>query len=252
MAPTTKGARAQSIDTRSVLDALSGLDQIRDADPRGKVIVSYSDGKESRTCMDLAVRSFGADRVLAFHMYFVPDLSFIEEGLAAAEARWGLKTPILRVMHWSTAAEIRQSTYCIPSPELLARLAGVQGLGDIYKIVRAKLGNWPIVVGGKDGDGVWRRWMLSKPVFSWEGNRIHYPLRRWTTTSVRAYLVNRGIGVPDSAKKDGSGVDLNWRSLLWLYDNHPEDFARVARVFPFVSTVPARRTFYPGAYEHAA
>lgn len=250
MAPKIPEAtRPHAIDTKSVLSALAGLDEIRDADPKGKVIVSYSDGKESRTCMDLAVRSFGVDRVLAFNMQFIPGMPLLEAKLRTAEARWKLPTPIMRVMHWGTADEIRRSTYCIPSPELLDRLAPITGLGDIYRIVRAKLGNWPIVMGGKAGDGVWRRWMKSKRVFSWEHNRIHYPLWNWTSTSVKAYLVSRGIGVPASAKDDGSGFDLHWRSLLWLHDNHPEDFAMMARVFPFIVSVPARRTFYPKAYE---
>lgn len=59
------------------------------ADQHESVIVSYSDGKDSRVVMDLCVRLFR--RVEAFFMYFVPGLECEQIGIAQAERRWGVK-----------------------------------------------------------------------------------------------------------------------------------------------------------------
>jgi hypothetical protein len=50
--------------------------------------------------------------------------------------------------------------------------------------------------------------------------------------------------MPDGSGLNASGVSLIPAELLWIYDNHPNDFKKVCEYFPYAEAVVWRRTFY--------
>lgn len=239
------------VTSRDITAALGELEVARDQHRERGVIVAYSDGFDSRAVMDLCVRVWGPANVRAFFMYFVPGLRCVEPGIAAAARRWRLAEPILQMPHWAFTREVRAGTYRLTTQEELDKLPELS-LADCYRYARAKLGDLPIAHGGKASDGLWRRRSFGKKSTSWEGNRILYPIKSWRRAHVKAYLKLRGIPFPDQGNDRAFGVGLDWRSLLFLHDSYPDDFEKIARWFPMVHTVPARRKLYPGEYERAA
>lgn len=244
-------SQPEVVTSRDITAALGELEMARDQHREPGVVVAYSDGFDSRAVMDLCVRVWGAGNVRAFFMYFVPGLDCVERGITIAERRWRLETPILRMPHWAFTREVRAGTYRLTTHEELASVPELS-LTDCYKYARAKLGDLPIAHGGKSSDGLWRRRQLTMKSATWERNKILYPIKTWRRAAVKAYLKLRNIPFPDQGNDRAFGVGLDWRSLLFVHDHYPADFAKIARWFPMIHTVPARRTFYPGAYERAA
>jgi phosphoadenosine phosphosulfate reductase len=208
------------------------------------VLVAYSDGKDSRVVMDLATRYF--KRVEGFYMWFVPDLEYINAGLAQAEKQWGVK--IHQFPHWSSITAMKNGVYCNPwwgrddVPDI--------ALADIYSYAMIETGIPLILTGAKKADSGWRRRFL-KNTSHWE--RIAYPLADWTKFDVLAYLRGRGIPLPDnSAGGTASGVALVPHELYWIYDNHPADFWKMAEYFPYIEALIWRRKFYGTEEQRAA
>jgi predicted phosphoadenosine phosphosulfate sulfurtransferase len=90
----------------AIEDAVSALRGARSTTSR--VLVAYSDGKDSRVVMDLAARHF--DHVEGFFMYFAPDLQCTIDALDAASRRWGVK--IHMIPHWSACMAMKYGAYC--------------------------------------------------------------------------------------------------------------------------------------------
>lgn len=74
-----------------------------------------------------------------------------------------------------------------------------------------------------------------------------YPVWKWTTTDVIAFLRVKRIPLPprlcklDAADQRGTagfGLDIN--SLLFIHDHYPEDFHEISRFFPYVGAVIER------------
>lgn len=190
------------------------------------VLVFYSGGKDSLAVMDLCVRSFR--RVIGVHMDFVPGLAVMEERLDLARRRWGVEfyfTP-----HWMLSDFLRLGVYCNPVPGV-----GHVGLPDVFAHVRKETGIPLIAHGGKLSDGLWRRWKMA----TGRDEDLIHPLSHWNKYEVLAYLKAREI--PAAEKFD---LDLGTANLLWLYDNHPEDFRRVCQFFPHAEAVIHRREWY--------
>ena len=64
-----------------------------------EVIVAFSGGKDSCVTLDLCTRFF--DKVYAFFMYQVPNLSFQERTIQHYEKRYGIE--VLRIPHFETS-----------------------------------------------------------------------------------------------------------------------------------------------------
>ena len=199
------------------------------------VLVSYSDGKDSRVVMDLCVRSFS--RVEAFFMYLVPGLECQALGLQEAERRWGVT--IRHYPHPLAGKLLRAGVYCDPAHDDLPEMK----LHDVYGLAMADTGIEVIATGAKRSDNRWRRAFMK-----WtESAQVLQPIAGWSKPDVVGYLHVRGIPVPPSSEKSATGVDLSTVSLLWLHDTFPADFRKLCEVFPYAEAVVWRRRFYHAA-----
>lgn len=71
-----------------------------------------------------------------------------------------------------------------------------------------------------------------------------YPLIGWQKLDVIAYINANNLWLPGSSGRNATGVDLSTPSLLWLHDNHPNDFKRMEHVFPYIRAVVERRRMF--------
>lgn len=199
-------------------------------------LVAYSGGKDSLAVMELCARTFR--RVLPFFMYLVPDLACVNEQLDYCKERWGVK-PLL-YPHWCLFRDLKRGMYAdehwsrqkLPDIKLL----------DVYSLVRHETKTNLLATGAKESDSTWRRKVYFASTKHWDW--ALYPLQKWNKFDVVAFLKTAGIPLPDSSNRQATGIDLSTPSLLWLHDNHPDDFQKLLRVFPFAETVVWRRKFH--------
>lgn len=211
------------------------------------IIVSYSTGKDSMILMDLCAKVFR--RVVALHMYFVPDLQYIEGGLNYARGRW--KCEVMQLPHWLYYKAIRENQYCnYSNAEQFAEVS----LSDVYKYAMQETGIRLVATGARKSDGLWRRrWMKNiRKTANYEG--VIFPLEDWLRIDIQAYMKANAIPQPElssTGRGDATGISTDNDSILWLYDRHPDDFERMRRVFPHIGAVVARREMYGIGNHHS-
>lgn len=204
------------------------------------VCVAFSGGKDSLCVLDLCVRTF--PRVEAFFMYFVPGLSFIEKQLEYARQRYHVT--IRQYPHWAVVGAMQSGAFC-PNHYRYDLLEWK--LHDVYSLAMFDSDTRLIATGAKRTDSLWRRKMLK----SW-GDRadVIYPCIGWNMFDILGYLKAQDIPLPDASGPVASGVDLATSELLFMYDHHPEDFAKIARCFPYIKAVVYRREWFGiGSYK---
>lgn len=219
--------------TTALKETLNLLKQAREKS--SAVVVAYSGGKDSICVLDLAMRTF--ERVECFFMYFVPGLECVETMLDWARERYGVK--INQYPHWVLSKAIRDGVYC----NNFSTVDDLEDwkLRDVYNLAKADTGIPMIMTGAKRADSLWRRRQMG----TWgKSDDVVYPVAGWNKFDVLGYLKGGGLPVPDSSGKAATGIDLSMPSLLWLNDNHPRDFQKLCRVFPYAEAVVWRRKWY--------
>jgi 3'-phosphoadenosine 5'-phosphosulfate sulfotransferase (PAPS reductase)/FAD synthetase len=199
------------------------------------VIVGFSGGKDSWCCLDLCMKVF--KNVTAFFMYLIPDLECVEVELNKARQKYGIT--ILQYPHWLLFRCIKYGTYC-DGHWKNSQAIWEPKINDIHKAVIADTGINLICQGAKEADSMWRRRYFTINKFE----QIIYPLKKWQKIDVLSYLKINNIPLPDSSGKNATGVDLSTPSLLWLYDNYPNDFKKLLQFFPYAEAVVKRREYY--------
>jgi 3'-phosphoadenosine 5'-phosphosulfate sulfotransferase (PAPS reductase)/FAD synthetase len=197
------------------------------------VIVSYSTGKDAMVVLDLAKKC--AKRVEVFFLEHVPGISFIEEGLAWAEARWNVK--IKRYPHWLRSKLRAEGCFCFHSPLHTPQIS----LYDIYAVARQDFGIELVVTGAKKADSMWLR---QKAEFKFASDKLKAPILDWSTRDVLAYLKTNNLPLPENDGRRSGGIDLSFECVTNLYDNWPEDYARLLAIYPFAGAIIARRRFF--------
>lgn len=200
-----------------------------------EILVGFSGGKDSLCTLDLCVRHFS--RVVPFFTYLVDGLEVMESRLAVAKQRYGLD--VLRYPAAGLFDALKRGVYC--HDLTWHRKLSVPSFADLVDLVRHETGIRLLATGERQNDYAIRGARIRANKVE-ESNRV-YPLAKWNKFDSLAYLKVRGLPVPES-HRDSGGVDLTTPSLLWLYDNHPQDFERLCRVFPFARAVVKRRELY--------
>lgn len=198
-----------------------------------KILIAYSGGKDSLVVLDMCSKIF--KHIICFYMYIVPGLSIIEQQMKYARDRYGVE--IIQYPHWVLSLYFKRGIYCNPHhkydniPDLTPN--------DIFALAREDTGFWLIATGQKRSDTLWRKRNLSSETIG-----VINPLKDWNKFEVLAYCKLHNIPLPDAAKGNVSGIDLSERTLLWLYDKHPEDFKKILKLFPFAEVPIYRRKYY--------
>jgi len=198
------------------------------------VLVAYSGGKDSLVVLDLCKRTF--QRVEAFFMYLLPGLASVEAALGWASDTYGVR--IHQYPHWLLSRVLKHGVYCNPwhghddVPSFT--------VNDVYQIAMLDTGIPLVATGAKAADSGWRRRHLTTAARA----DVITPIKTWNKLEVLAYLRARGLPIPPSSGRPATGIDFSTPSLCWLYDTYPQDFARLAEVFPYVEAAIWRREWY--------
>lgn len=211
-----------------VTDTLKILRDVR-ASGVDHVAVSYSGGKDSIAVLDLCSQVF--PKVSAWFQYIVEGLEVEEVNLRFAEKRYGIE--ILRLPSPALIKMMRVGYY-MPKPINFRRNWTFQ---DVIKTVRSTTGASLLAFGHRMDESLQRRGMLSEmepyPEYSERLQKL-YPLARWNSKGVYAYMRSRKIPIPENLGRfDTSGVSLGTDTLRILRDQHPDDYQKVLNVFPF-------------------
>lgn len=214
-------------DTAKIYDGLAAKSD--------KCCVMFSGGKDSLVVMDYATRYFKRENIAAYFMEIVPGLKVLQQPLDEAEGRFGVE--IKRLPHWLSSRILRTGAYCnkdVSIPEW--------GLNDVYAAAMEDAGTDCVITGARAADSPTRR----RYIGAHKGLKDHivYPIVGWVKQDVLGYLKMRKIPLPDSSGANATGVDLSTRSLLWLYENHKEDFDNMADYFPYIEAIVVKERLY--------
>lgn len=216
-----------------VIATLHQLQALKEDDEN--ILVSYSGGKDSLVVLDLVCRVF--QKATCFFMYFVPDLKVEEDQVFRSIKNYNAE--LLLYPHWSYFQIKKDGVYGWNDSDDIPEIK----LSDIYAMVRDDTGIKNIVTGAKKSDSLWRRINISQAQQG-EYQDTYNPIEDWSLYDVAAYLKYHNIELPEGSGHSNSGIDLSMRSILWLYDNHREDYNTIAEYFPFVGAIVYRREFY--------
>lgn len=204
-----------------------------------RIVVAYSGGKDSIATLDMCIKTFGKENVDCFFMYLIPGMECVERELDRARQRWGVR--IRQYPHWILHKLLTNGAYGTAWFQRDDIQLFEWKLQSIYAVAMADSGATIIGHGAKKSDSRWRK----KQLGTWgKQDYMLYPLIGWRKPDVLAYLQINKLWVPDSSGTNATGIDLTPPSLLWLHDNHPNDFAKLAVPFPYIWAVVYRRKFY--------
>lgn len=218
----------------TILDETLGI--LREArEKSSSCLVSFSGGKDSLVVMDLCLRVF--DRVEAFFMQLVPGLECVERPAIEAAEKFGV--PLHMTPHWIAFRLLKGGMYCF-EPQSRDAWPDVK-LRDIYTSIIEETGIPLIATGAKRTDSLWRKRHLDSTK-GW--TEVVNPVVAWSKHEIVSHLTSRGWAVPKGDSGDGAGADLSRPAVLWMHDNHPEDFKLLEEHFPFVRSIVMQREWF--------
>ena len=212
-----------------------------------KIIVSFSGGKDSLVMMDCVAKVFS--NIKAFYLYFIPDLNIDKMLYDKFQASYP-DVELFKCIHPQTIA-YKQYGYMCDSYNTTNRKPKVDFL-NTHTYIKQQLGYEWISIGWRQSDGLNRRIALR----TYENHAIQpdtkkvYPLSIWNKKDIFAYAQANRIILPDYATRDaakrktGFGIGLDYDSLSYMKDNHPADYAKIRKVFPYCEVVFKTKEMY--------
>jgi 3'-phosphoadenosine 5'-phosphosulfate sulfotransferase (PAPS reductase)/FAD synthetase len=155
------------------------------------------------------------------------------------EDRYGVKP--IQILDWRVMNAIRTGVWCDEFTDL-AEMDLKRALAYTMEVAGCDL----LASGMKEADGTQRRQFFGNIRDSSDKvwTRLILPLRRWQIKDVRGYLEANNIPLPQSSGRTTSGVGTDHDSICWLHDQHPDDFKKYCRWFPYAQAVIERRKLY--------
>lgn len=223
----------------------------------GRVLVSFSGGKDSVGVV-LNLKKYFPEMHL-YHMYIVPDLRLVEEGLTYYERLWGVR--ITRLPHPEFCAALRDGDWQPWHRRPLIDRWGpeVSTFDELAREVRRDLG-WskrvPQAVGIRADDSIFRAASLKRSGIYQRSRHVCYPIFDWTRHRLREELIQSQTRLPPEYAFFGrsfSGDGFDYKFIKPLIDNYPDDFERMVQWFPLLKAEYYRYQFqYTRAREAAS
>jgi phosphoadenosine phosphosulfate reductase len=202
-----------------------------------EVAVAVSGGKDSVAVLDVCCKNF--QRVEAYFMYFIPDLSFQEKYLQYLENRYGIR--ILRLPHWALSHMFRDCIFRHATRQ--ARDTKLVRIKDVECYVRNKLHVEWIATGEKCRDSLERNTQIMQADGINVSRHRIWPIAWWTHYDVFSYLSLQGI-LPSPEYRitaDGKSFGSLWgEQIAPIAEHFPEDFERIKKVFPLIEAQVVR------------
>ena len=211
------------------------------------VLVAFSGGKDS-IAAELALQEAGVETELA-HMYLVPGLKFVEDGLARLEDQLGKR--IRRYPHPSLWRWLTE--YVFQPPERIGTIeaTGVRtyDYAGLWKMVKKDAGlpqdTW-VADGVRAADSIVRRASFTRHGLMKFDSRKVSPIADWLKAETLGIIERHGVDLPVDYQWFGRSFDgLDYRFLGPLRDNAPDDYQRVLDWFPLAELEVLRHEGFP-------
>jgi hypothetical protein len=201
------------------------------------VIVSYSGGKDSLVVLDQCVKA-GFTQIVCMYYYLIPGIKVVEKQLQYARERY--KVEVLEYPSPLILTLLKSGMYSDPSLRL-DRIPQWH-VDDIEEMCRADTGIKLIATGHKKSDAMGQG--LSNAVWANKKENQVQPIINWNKFHLLSYMKAHNIPMPESDGRNSSSMDLHPKNILWLHDNHYEDFVTFEKVFPYIRAIVKRREWY--------
>lgn len=204
----------------------------------GKVLLGLSGGKDSLVCYDLCKEVLGSERIIPFHMEFIPDLRITKELLDYPTKRFGIK----KIWYYPSEAMLlpfKDGFYNFENSKI-SEIPNIRRK-DIVMLACQEHKVNQVVMGVKSNDNIRIRQQVEKNQYF--GGGI-YPIYNWSTKDVLTYLKSRDIEVPKQFYEGFRGVDLGDYSVLYMQKHYPDDLDKIEAYFPFVRAIVKKYEYY--------
>jgi phosphoadenosine phosphosulfate reductase len=219
-----------------VASALNLLRVVREETDSIGVAVSF--GKDSLAVLDLCSQVF--DRIEGYYLFRVREMEIVKRWQEDVYRRW--KVYVRMYPHFDLCRCYRHG---VLSPHWKPDCPKIK-LTDIETAFRndAKI-EW-LAMGWRRNDSFSRAIIMKQNAGYDPKSRRVFPLRAWRRQDVYDYLKVKKIPLPPSfGRKEQGGLDFNIGALSYLRDNHPDDYARWLRDFPFSEVQLKKETACP-------
>lgn len=207
------------------------------AEAGSTVLLSFSRGKDSIGTWLQVRRHF--DRVIPYHLIFVPDLEFVEESLLYYEKFFD--THIMRLPHPGLYKWL--SGYLHQPPHRAATIYAMDlpwyGYRDVHMWAAQDQGLDGLkvftVAGLKQGDNLYRRTMIASHGPINRNDRKFYPIYDWNNDRLFTEIEAAGCKLPVDYQMFGRSFEgLQYAYIKPIKDRFPKDYAKIVEWFPLV------------------
>lgn len=203
------------------------IDILKSRSHISKLLVGLSGGKDS-LCLCELIKMAEITNVRYFNMEFLPNLRIQRDLLEYACHRFNIPyESIIKVPSEHFMKCMHGSYYTWYSEQAKKDFPNVSRTKVFKSIAQEHRGT--VVTGVKKVDSLLMKQMV-------DGNKgvCVYPLADWNLHDVLTFMKIRKIDIPALAKKGCRGIGLADENITFIYDNYPDDFAKIERVFPFI------------------
>lgn len=203
-----------------------------------RLLIGLSGGKDS-LCLCELIKMAEITNVKYFNMEFLPDLRIQKDMLDYACHRFNIPyEQIIKVPSEHFICSMRTCAYTWYSEQAKKDYPNVSRTMVFKSIAEKEKGT--IVTGVKKADSM----MMSRMVNGNKGICI-YPLAEWTLSDVLTFMKLRHIDIPSLTKKGCRGIGISDdNDLLFIYENYPDDFEKMEKVFPFIRAVVLKYKYF--------
>lgn len=186
----------------------------------------FSSGKDSIATLDLCKKFIPTVKVV--HLYSVPGLSYRERFFKFYENKYNIKIdqyPQVDVSKIMANAAFSAKKRDIPRIKQ----------ADMELFLRKKYNISYIAYGYRKDESLQRRGQLTKCDCIEKQFKRVFPVAEWSQKDILNYLKKEKLPLP--IEYSYHFRDINFfesESLIWLYQNYPEDFEKVKKTYPFI------------------
>lgn len=200
------------------------------------IITGLSGGKDSLVLCQLF--KIAGVKCKYFHLSFMPDLRIEKDLMAYPMVRFNIPE---QDVFWYLAdtfyIAFRSGLYGHPMREFRMKMKKIRRK-DIYTVI-GRQHKSTVCTGVKRIDSI----EMTRMIDNNRGIGIH-PLKDWTPADVFSFLKSYKIDLPPLTKKGVRGVSLRDESILFMYENYPDDIERLEKLFPFIRVAYWKYKYY--------
>lgn len=226
---------------------LTGLETIKTIrEKTDTVFLSFSCGKDSIGAWLECQKHF--PKIVPYHLYLVPDLSFVNSSLDYYEEFF--KTKIIRLPHPSLPRMLNNFVFQAPENCQIIEQAGIPDFDYLdqveqtVEIVGYKGEVWS-AVGVRTADSPMRRTAIVRYGTINQKQKKFYPIHDWNKERLLNEMKAAKVKLPIDYKLFGRSFDgIDFRFLYPIKKNFPEDYEKIIAAFPLAELEIQRRGFH--------